>query len=167
MSYNINNMEECEVCGNAEAVYIASIEGAKLHVCGRCARMGTIVSSLYDEQRKEEIREQRSERQSKSLLETEKELVDKFDKKILNRLREIGISYHVLAERLNEKESYIERIVQGKTRPDEKTAHKIEKELNIELFEEASAPASSTSFQKEHKEMTLGDVIEIEKKKKK
>ncbi len=166
MSYNIYNMEECEVCGKHEAVYIASIEGAKLNVCGKCARMGTIVSSLYDEQRKEEIREQRAEKQSKSILTTDKELIENFHKKIQNRLREIGISYHVLAERLNEKESYIERIVQGKTRPEEKTAHKIEKELNIELFEESSAPMGGTAFQKEHKEMTLGDVIEIEKKKK-
>ena len=158
-------MEECEVCGKAEAVYIASIEGAKLYVCGKCSKMGNILSSLYEEERKEEIREQKVERQSKGALYYDKELIEGFDKKIRDRLREIEISYHVLAERLNEKESYIERIIQGKTRPDEKTAHKIEKDLHIKLFEDSSAPVSSVSLDK-HKEMTLGDIIEIGKKKK-
>ncbi|MFA5382567.1 MAG: multiprotein bridging factor aMBF1 [Candidatus Micrarchaeia archaeon] len=158
-------MNECEVCGKAEAVYLVLIEGAKLQVCGKCSKMGEIISSLYEEHRKEELRERATERQSKELFGTDKELIEDFGKKILNKIREIGISYHVLAERLNEKESYIERIIQGKTRPDEKLAYKIEKELNIKLFEESSAPASSVTLGK-HREITLGDVIEIEKKKK-
>ena len=122
------------------------------------------VSRRY-EKRREEIEEQRAERKTRTVLDIDKELVEDYVKRINDKIREMGINSHVVAERLNEKESYIERVVQGKMRPDEKLAHKLEKELNIELFEDVSEPMTK-AFQ-EHKDMTLGDVIEIEKKKKK
>ena len=156
--------EECEVCGKAEAEYEAVIEGARLKVCRRCSKLGTVVANLYEERRKEELEEIRAERKAKTVLDIEEELVEDYAKRIRDKMREMSINSHVLAERLNEQESYIERVVQGKMRPDEKLAHKIEKELNIKLFEEITAPMSK-AFQ-EHKDMTLGDVIEIEKKKK-
>jgi putative transcription factor len=76
----------------------------------------------------------------------------------------------VLAEKLAEKESFLDRIENQKTHPSQELARKIEKELGIIILEESSsAPMQDDKFKPSgsKKGLTLGDILEIEQKKKK
>lgn len=145
---------ECEICGDEEGEYIAEIEGARLHVCSRCAKLGKIVYSPSTARRAPPKPHRK---------EDELELVEDYGEKIRNARRKMGIPVSVLAERINEKESFLERIEKEKTLPNEKVARLLEKELGIKLL--TTAPAAEGEVKKEEKkELTLGDIIEIEKK---
>jgi putative transcription factor len=75
----------------------------------------------------------------------------------------------VLAERLAEKESFLERIEAEKTRPSIELAKKLEKELNVKLLEPAEPSSMPAIFEPSRKSSgrTLGDVVEFERKEKK
>lgn len=154
-------MEEdiCEICGKRKAMCVAEIEGAVLSVCRECAKMGKVKRELHAK-----IPEHHGAMETGYRIELpEEELVDDYAKRIRNALKRLKITYHVLAERLNEKESFIERITMGRGVPNEKLARRIEKELNIKLFEQAEyVPVGRKKI---NEEVTLGDIIEIKKKK--
>jgi putative transcription factor len=143
---------QCEVCGKGEGEYIAEIEGARLHVCGRCSKLGKILYSPPTT---------RHAPQRQQKVEEELELVEGYGKRIRDARTKMGISLSVLAERINEKESFLERIEKEKTLPDERAARLLEKELGIKLLITFSAGAGETK-KGERKELTLGDIIEVE-----
>ncbi|MBS3068815.1 TIGR00270 family protein [Candidatus Micrarchaeota archaeon] len=147
---------ECEVCGLEEGEIVAQIEGARLHVCHKCAGLGKV---LYQPQ-------QHSQRQQAQKPLAQYEVVEEYDARIKNALRNMGLSVGVLAERINEKSSFLERVAAGHAKPTELLARKLEKELGIKLLEEAGvqqgAPTTSKSAG-----ITLGDILEIDRKKKK
>jgi uncharacterized protein (TIGR00270 family) len=94
------------------------------------------------------------------------EVVEGFGALIAAARKKMGLPIEVLAERINEKHSFLERVEHEKTLPDEKVAHKLEKELGIKLLQvatESIAPSTSRSGAG----MTLGDILEIQKKEKK
>ena len=148
-------MAECEVCGNREAKFIVLIQGAKLNACPSCARSGKIV---------EEIRSPAPLNQPVRRQETELDLVVDYDQRIKSAREKRGWRTEELAKQLNEKESFLKRIEEGRARPNELLARSLEKTLGIELLEEtdiSSAPASPSS----KKETTLGDIVIVKKKK--
>lgn len=99
--------------------------------------------------------------------EIEWELVDGFGKLIaLTRMR-MQLPLAVLAERLAEKESYLERIEHEKVHPPILLVRKIEKELGIQLLEESSSEGSApTDGPGRGGGTTLGDILQIERRKK-
>lgn len=147
---------ECEVCGSEESSMVSLIEGARLNVCHKCAGLGKVVYRPQHRARSEGARQQ------KPTLE----VVEEYDARIKNALRNMRISVGVLAERINEKESFVERVASGHAKPTELLARKLEKELGIKLLEEATEAGSSPTSGKSGG-ITLGDIIEIDKKKKK
>ena len=160
-------MEEelCEVCGRRKARYEAEIAGAVLHVCERCAKSGKIIRKLDESQHVPVYPTPTHQHASLKEDEPEEELVEDYDVRIRNALKKLRITYHVLAERLNEKESFIERIVTGKAVPNESLGRRIEKELNIKLYErEEYVPVG---HKKKKEEITLGDIIEVKRKNRK
>ncbi len=183
---------ECEVCGATEGPFLVLIEGAKLHACAQCARMGRIISaprapsgmggaggsggygsgsygsssggagsspsSLFA----------RSPSSSLSRQAPEWELVDNFGDIIKNARMKMKLPITVLAERLSEKESFLDRVEAEKTHPSVELARRLEKELNITLLEQSEGTLSAVLESKTNSgERTLGDVVEIGKKKKK
>ena len=152
---------DCEICGRKGVKAVVSVEGAKLMVCGRCAYGKKILYFLEDR----EAPVERVEAQSRKMGETE-EIVDDYGKVIRKARDRMGLSLAVIAERINEKESYIERIEREKIIPTFPVAKKLERELRIKLIEkvEASvAPAAAST--KKFSEPTLGDLLESQKKK--
>lgn len=149
---------ECEICGNGEAEYLILIEGAKLNVCQRCSGSGKIlkmpqnISNEYSDVKK----------QGPAILE----IVEDYGIRIQNARKKLGIGLDVLAEKLNEKLSFLERIEKQRTLPDERLAKKLEKELGIILLEESADEASENTNRDYSKGVTLGDIIEIQRKKK-
>lgn len=159
---------ECEVCGNGEGNFLAMIEGARMRVCADCARMGKILKFPQREIPKSSLQGQSS--QMKQTSRAELELVDGFGGKMKNARMKMKLPLSVLAEKLAEKESFLERIEGEKTHPSISLAKKIEKELGIKLVEEvpiSSLPADVEGKLSASKGTTLGDILEITKKKKK
>jgi len=149
---------QCEICGDGEAEYLVLIEGAKLNVCHACSGSGRLLKGPQA---------QRGQGQdSFSRPREELEVAEGFGTLIAAARKRLGLPMEVLAERINEKLSALERIERQKMLPDEKVARKLEKELGIKLLQsvgvDAAAPPSSGKGP-----ITLGDIIEIERKEKK
>ncbi len=157
---------ECEICGRPDAAIFALIEGAKLRVCEACARGGKILYVEQDEAPRGAVAAQRQQAAQHTMDREEMDLVDGYGSKIKSAREKLGLPLAVLGERIAEKESFLDRIEKEHARPSPQLARKIEKELGIEILEKVS----SMPFQsggKPGKEITLGDVIEVVKKKKK
>ena len=92
-------------------------------------------------------------------------MVEDYAERIVKARNNRDLTRTAVAEIINEKESFLERIEKGKARPDEALAKKLEKELEIELLEEVSVGNFEPSKGKKGP-LTLGDIIELEKKKK-
>lgn len=153
---------ECEVCGNDEGPYIVLIEGARLHTCSSCSRMGKILAAPQAPRAAPPPGSNAFSR------EPEFELVEGYGRLIAQARMKMRLPLQVLAERLAEKESFLERVEHEKARPPVSLARRLEKELGVSLLEEASTGgASPTESKGPNKGVTLGDILEIQRKKKK
>ncbi len=159
-------MEEtsCEICGRKGVKAVVSIEGAKLVVCGGCARGKKVLYFLEEEGGFEEpVREARPGK-----FEEKEEIVEGYGKIIKKAREKMGLPVSVLAERINERESYLEHIEKGELMPTFKVAKKLERELGIKLIEKVQPSVSATVEKKgQFKEPTLGDILESQKKEEK
>ena len=149
----------CEICGRKGVRAVVSVEGAKLVVCGGCARGKKIL--YYLEENESAPVPDRMERPRRGMEESE-EVVDDYPERIKKARQKMGLPVSVVAERINEMESYLERIERGKITPTFAVAKKLEKELGIKLIEkvEASVSPSELSRGKKFTEPTLGDLLE-------
>ena len=150
---------ECEICGAEGAGYIILVEGAKLTVCQDCSGSGKLLRAPQP------VRDPSN--QPAYAGKVEMEVVDGYGSIIADARKKMGLPLEVLAERINEKHSFLERVEHEKTLPDGKLAHKLEKELGIKLLQEVSSGAAVDVKDRQGKGMTLGDILEIQLKKKK
>lgn len=162
---------DCEVCGKREeGIFLAVIEGARMHACEDCARMGKILKYPQREIPKSSLQASSSSPSAPRATQTELELIDGFGSKMRNARMKMKLPLSVMAEKLAEKESFLERIENEKTHPSTLLAKKIEKELGIKLLEEVSSsilPPEIEGKLSASKGNTLGDILEIERKSKK
>lgn len=152
----------CDICGRDEARAIILIEGAKMVACGRCAHNGKILHRLDDEG--VEIAGRPPPRGS---MEMSQEIVENYGK-IIRRARDsMGVKMSVIAEKIMEKESYLDGIEKERLKPTFEVAKKLEKELGIILIEKVESEVLPDTATKRGKftEPTLGDAL-FEKKKK-
>ena len=148
---------ECEICGAQSAGYIIQVEGAKLNVCRECSGSGKLLRSLAPERREEDAPRRRQEL----------EVADGYGAAIAAARKRMGLPLEVLAERINEKHSFLERVEHEKTLPDEKLCRKLEKELGIKLLQEVSSGTAVDVKDRQGAGMTLGDILEVQRRKKK
>ena len=168
----------CEVCGRKiyGKSYKVMIEGAKLTVCGKCAKHGTIV---WQEKKPKPVAPRtkaptrRSPLRTKSkkppqvTVESTLELIEDFDAKIRQAREKLGLSHEELGTKINEKVSVLKKIETGKMTPDNKLAIKLEHALKIKLLvptSEEKVPQAKIS-KTVSRELTLGDLIQMNKKK--
>jgi len=149
---------ECEICGAEGAGYLILVEGAKLTVCSDCSGAGKLLRAPAPP---------RDESSPAYKGKVEMEVVDGYGAVIAAARKRMGLPLEVLAERINEKHSFLERVEHEKTLPDEKLAHKLEKELGIKLLQEVSSGVAVNVKDGQGKGMTLGDILEIQQRKKK
>ena len=149
----------CEICGRKNVKAVISVEGAKLVVCGGCARGKKVLYYLEDREIPGDTRHNDRPRQKPE--ETE-EIAEDYADRIKTARQKMGIPISVVAEKINEMESYLERIERGKIMPTFAVAKKLEKELGIKIIEkvEASVESSPTGSNKKFSEPTLGDMLE-------
>jgi len=99
------------------------------------------------------------------------ELVDDYDAKIRQAREKLGISHDDLGKRLNEKVSLLRKIETKKMTPDNFLAAKLERTLKVKLIvpasEEEVKVRPSKMAKTPNRELTLGDLIQIDDKSKK
>lgn len=148
---------ECEMCGAEDAQFLIQVEGAKMNVCRDCASTGKIIRYPTQASRNAD------QGAGAPMVRREMEVVDGYGALIQSARKKLGLPIEVLAEKINEKLSFLERIEHQKTLPDEKIARKLEKELGIVLLQE-TAVSDTPGDTRKGAPVTLGDIIEIEKR---
>jgi len=149
---------DCEMCGRKSAIYNVVIEGAKLNVCAQCAKYGKIVSKASEGKK-----EQKFAREIPAQKEpTEIQVVEDYGKKIVTAREKRSMSLGELARKINEVQSYLDRVEKERVLPTEKLCKKLEKELGIALIEQVAITHSNEEHKK--KDLTLGDVVNLKKK---
>lgn len=127
-------MEECELCGqNMETIHIVDVEGVELRVCIKCANGKRII---YKDNPSRKEKNTVIHNPSKPKEFDQSELVSNYGMKIKKARERMRIPTKVLAEMLNEKESFITRVEKEKTVPPDTVIKKLERTLNIKLTEE-------------------------------
>lgn len=145
---------ECEMCGEGEASFLILVEGAKLHVCANCAKHGKVISAPQPiSKRRLEVKKEKPEI----------DVVPEFGRKIREARERMRVDRKVLAELVNEKESFLERVENEKALPNEALGRKLEKALGIKLFEEIKHEHVEVKEGKKQG-LTLGDVVVVKKK---
>jgi len=170
----------CEVCGRKVhgKPYKVIIEGARLTVCDDCSKHGKV--TWEEEPKPKAVIKPKGPRpvlrtqvriQQTTPLEAKVELVDDFDARIRQAREKLGISHEELGKNLNEKVSLLKKIETRKMIPDNTLATKLEHALKIKLIlpvseEKAKIPPTKTS-KTINRELTLGDLVNLEKRDKK
>ncbi len=126
-------MEKCELCGRKmSTAYIISIENVKLRVCEKCSNDKKV---LFIDNGKEKADSANKYIENNSDNDEIEQIIDDYGETIRRARESMGLSLKVLAELLNEKESFLARIEKQKTTPNSKLIEKLEKTLNIKLIE--------------------------------
>lgn len=167
----------CEVCGRKihGKQYRVMIEGAKLTVCGKCAKLGTIVWEETKPKtsmpgKRAPMRHLTSKTKSKkppqAAVESVLELAQDFDVKIRQARRKLGLSHKELGRKISEKVSVLKKIETGKMTPDNRLATKLEHKLKIKLLVQTSEEkVPKAKIKPVSHERTLGDLIQLNNKK--
>ncbi len=156
----------CDICGRKDPRAIILLEGAKMLACGSCMRGGKVLHMLDEETREMPVVEIR--RRAGPMSES-REIVEGYGKIIKQARDKAHLPMAVVAEKINEKESYLDAIENERIMPSFKVAGKLEKELKIKLIEEVGDSVSPSTSVKSGKfsEPTLADMLLAQKSKKK
>jgi len=166
----------CEVCGRRiiGPPYKAMIEGAKMLVCGECAKLGSVYWEAKTEPRLKKV----AKRLPTSVLPPRKqpplsvaeniELVDDFGTKVRQAREQMGLSHQDLGKKISEKVSVLRKIESGKMTPDNLLAEKLQHALRIKLLAPLSEPkVPSKVLASRPASPTLGDIAQVKKDKEK
>lgn len=168
----------CEMCGRKilGKPFKVIIEGAKLTVCTDCSKHGTL--TWEEEPKPKTVTKPKGPRPPLTILvkkqpetaptATTVELVEDYDAKIRRAREKLGLSHEDLGKRLNEKVSLLRKIETKKMTPDNVLATKLERTLKVKLIiptseEKIKVPAAKM-LKMPNRELTLGDLIKIDKK---
>ena len=138
----------CEICGKeVPKVTTALVEGTLINVCQKCLKFGREIQlprkPIMDISTEPDIKSYGTvtlkPRPEKNILDeiatSEKNLVDDYHIRIRNARNMCGLNQEQLAQRVGEKKSVIAKLETKSLRPDDKLARKLEKLLNIKLYE--------------------------------
>ena len=157
-------MTDCEICGDEEAEYKISIEGAALMACMGCSKMGKILerAARMDEPPAPGGFSSFPARPQQTMPGAEEpEIIENYAELIQKAMARLKLSAAVLAERLNEKESFIKRIESGGAAPTTALAKKLQDELDTNLFGSGDgAPPQNFGGRKS---VTMADLIDFGK----
>lgn len=150
-------MYECEICGKkADTVYRIMIDSAEMLVCRSCASGKKVLQELSESKPAQATRE-------KKRADSADEVIADYGGEIRKARERMNIPINVLAEMLNEKESTLHRVENGKMLPSIGLTAKLEKELGIKLTSKTDEKANAEMHGKEEP-ITLGDAA-VQKKK--
>lgn len=156
-----------------------NVEGANLIVCENCAKFGdSSLKQSTKQSQKPKISKITTTRKilavkkpkaggviKKDFFSDSYELVDDYIEKIRKAREERGLSHEELAKKINERVSIIKKIETGKMHPSDILIRKLEKELQINIHAPLNSKETAVGSKENSKELTLGDVVKIKKKK--
>jgi len=162
----------CEVCGRRiiGPPYRAVIEGAKMLVCGNCAKLGSITWEAKTEPRLKRIVRRLPppvlppRKQPPISTAEEIELVDQFGAKIRKAREKMGLTHEDLGKKISEKVSLLRKIESGKMMPDNLVAEKLQHALRIKILVPVTEPkVPSQALTSRPASPTLGDILKVKK----
>lgn len=161
----------CEVCGykiHRDPIR-AVIEGAKLTVCGECAKHGKIIceeaAAKQQPARKLFVPIPVKKKVAKAMVDTTQEIVEGYDSTIRRAREKLGLSHEELGKKINEKASVISKIETGKMTPNNLLATKLEHMLKIKLLVPVAEEKATQHIPiVKNRELTLGDLMQLKKK---
>lgn len=166
----------CEVCGRRiiGSPYRAVIEGAKMLVCGNCAKLGAITWEAKSEPRLKRVTRRLPapmlppRKQPPISVAVEIELVDNFGAKIRHEREKMGLTHEKLGKKISEKVSVLRKIESGKMTPDNLLAEKLQHALRIKILVPVTEPkVPSQALASRPTSPTLGDIAQVKKDKEK
>lgn len=157
---------QCELCGKECNCRPAIVDGVKMMLCSDCMRYGKVVDVVAKPITSTRPILQRIKRpKEKDVYKgMNKELVPNWNKLIKSAREKRGLSREELGFKIGERTVTISKIENGDLRPSDKVAEKLEKELDINLFEEVGSAPSGFGVSQNRGGLTLGDFIKREDK---
>jgi len=164
----------CEVCGHRiiGPPIKAIIEGAKMIVCLDCSKLSKIQWEM--ETISPGLRTIKATKLPMPAISTKKhipqvaetlELIDNFGSHIRKAREKMGLTHEDLGRKISEKVSVLKKIESGKMAPTYQLAERLEHTLKIKLLVPLTEPKiPSGSIPLKHREVTLGDIINVKKK---
>ncbi|MDK2790330.1 MAG: putative transcription factor [Methanothermococcus sp.] len=159
----------CELCGKeVKNLLHVRIEGAEMQVCEECAKFGIApksysrkpraVGTKMPQNNKKTVRR----RPTRDIFDNLKIIVEDYGTIIKEAREKKGMKLEDLARKIGIKESTLHKIERNELEPEEKYVKRLEKELNINLYEEGEQEYSAGSSEQE---FTLGDFVKVKKRK--
>ena len=153
---------------------IVFVEGARLLLCPTCcSKVVRTMTNVEVKDYESNVKRSRAKTTMSTKRSTQRieeyEVVPDFAERVRKAREKLGWTQRMLAEAVKERESVIKRIEGGRLVPSIDLARRLERVLGIKLLEpvpESSTTSfmTSTSLSK-MKELTLGDIVVIRKKK--
>lgn len=151
-------MEECEICGRrASSLYTIDVDGTELRVCSVCAE-GKKILARPQAQKKPGSPYRNARPRPKT--DEERPIVQNYGAVIRHAREKMSLPLKVLAEMINEKESFLRRVEEEKTVPTSKTVKQLEHALSIKLLSEAEEEPERTGGDRKES-ASLGDFMEL------
>ena len=134
---------QCELCGReVEKLLPVKVEGVEMLVCSNCAKYG-VTPKTYSRKpklgKKSIPRGSRGRRvygPKRDVFDSLKTIVEDYGEIIREGRIKRGMSIEELARRVGIRVSTLHKIESGQLEPEEKYIRRLEKELNISLYEE-------------------------------
>ncbi len=147
----------CEICGREARLKRALVEGVEMMVCEECARYGIVLPEKKKSVATVRGKVKKTVPYSKDIFEEMKfELVPEWGKKIKEARQRKGMSREELGAKVGEKTTTIAKIENEELRPPDETVKKLEKVLEIKLFQEVTDAVVKHG---EARPLTLGDLL--------
>ncbi len=152
-------MSNCDLCGKEAQLVGAVVEGSMMHVCKRCTSYGNVVKIP-------EVKHKTKERIKKIIKEPEEVslIVQDYAGRIKQAREQMKLTQEELAKKLNEKESFLHKIEQGKQEPPLALAKKLEHVLGVKIIESYHEEGANP-IELANEGLTIGDLIKIKRKK--
>jgi len=154
---------QCELCGNdcGGRCMPAMVDKVKMVLCPRCIRYGEGVKEIQGSPvhvHKSLVKRSNRLKEKDVYEKMNIELISNWDTAIKDARKQKGLTREQLGFNIGEPTGTISKMEKGELRPSDKVAKKLEKELNITLFEEVKkvTPQHTSS---ESQGLTLADFI--------
>lgn len=163
---------QCETCGkDVKTGKKVKLEGSIVFTCDECAKYGKIVSEVkVVEPAKKPVAQKAKPASAIASGEVFEETLNEDFNNIIKKAREkMGWKHEDLAKKINEPMSLIHRLeTDPHFDPSNELIRKLQKTLHIRLMEKTKAvnlDGIKTGFKNNSKELTLGDVVVVKKRK--
>jgi putative transcription factor len=157
---------QCDLCGTETSKTTrVEVEHVEMSVCSGCSKYGKRLPPkpkpkpvMSDDQKKKVFEKVVHQRELVQVL------VEDYAKIIKDAREKIGFKQVELAKKLNERESVIQGIEQGRLEPSMEFARKLEKMLEIKLIQEHVEEHKQKFKASGSSKFTLGDFIKVRKR---